>query len=61
VAFADDLLIMVRAESVAEAENVTNVELNKISEWARDNYLRFNEGKSKVMLLTRRKIKDKKK
>ena len=61
MAFADDLLIMVRAESVAEAENVTNVELNKISEWARDNYLRFNEGKSKVMLLTRRKIKDKKK
>jgi len=60
VAFADDLLIMLRAESVGEAENIAKVELNKITKWARDNKLRFNEGKSKVMLLTRRKRKDKK-
>jgi hypothetical protein len=37
VAFADDLLIMTRAESVGEAENMVNVELNKITKWARDN------------------------
>ena len=60
VAFADDLLIFVRADSVGEAENIANVELNKITKWARDNKLRFNDRKSKVMLLTRRKRKEKK-
>jgi len=34
--------------------------LNKITKWARDDKLRFNEGKSKVMLLTRRKRKEQK-
>jgi len=58
VAFAEDLLVMVIADSVGEAENVANVELNKITKWARDNKLRFNERKSKVMLLIRRKIKE---
>ena len=36
------------------------MELNKITKWARDDKLRFNEGKSKVMLLTRRKRKEQK-
>ena len=58
VAFADYLLIMIRAESVGKAKNIANVELNKITKWARDIKLRFNEGKSKVMLLSRRKRKE---
>jgi len=58
VAFADDLLIMVRADSVGEAENRANVELNKITKWARDNKLISNERISKVMLLRRRKRKE---
>jgi len=41
VTFADDLLIMVRAESVGEAENIANVELNKITKWARENKLKI--------------------
>jgi len=45
---------------VGEAENIANVELNKITKWARDNKLRFNERKSKVMLLTGRKRKEQK-
>jgi hypothetical protein len=45
VAFADYLPIMIIADSVGEAENIANVELNKISKWASDNKLRFNEGK----------------
>ena len=57
VAFADDLLIMVRAESVREAENITNVELNKISKWARENKLRFNEREIKDDAATGRKEK----
>jgi len=34
VAFADDLVIMIKAESTREAENIANVELSKISAWA---------------------------
>ena len=60
VAFADDLVVMIKAESVGEAENIANVEISKIAQWARGNKLRFNEGKSKVMLLTRRKRKEQK-
>ena len=35
IAFADDLLIAVRAKTVREAENYTNIEINKIMKWAR--------------------------
>ena len=49
-------LIMVRAELVGEAENLANLELNKITKWAIQNKLIFQEGKSRVVvLLTRRK------
>jgi hypothetical protein len=55
VAFADDLVIMIKAESIREAENIANVELSTISAWAVNNKIRFNEHKSKVMLITRGK------
>jgi hypothetical protein len=48
VAFADDLIIMIKAESIWEAENIANVELDKIAKWAKDNKMRFNFKKSKV-------------
>ena len=57
VVFADDL-IMIKAESIREAENIANVEMNKITAWAKENKIRFNEGRSKVMLMTRRKRKE---
>ena len=60
IAFADDLVIMTKAESILEAENIANAELCKISTWARGNKLQFNERKSQVMLLTRRKRKENK-
>jgi len=44
---------------VREAENISNIELSKISSWAKDNKIRFNEQKSKTMLLTRRKRREK--
>jgi hypothetical protein len=46
IAFADDLLIMIRAESIGEAENNANIEMDKIAKWARDNKINFNEEKS---------------
>ena len=60
VEFVDDLAIMIKAKSIREAENIGNVELGKISEWAVNNKIRFNEHKSKVMLITRRKRKERK-
>jgi hypothetical protein len=43
---------------VSEVENIANIELKKVSMWAKDNKVRFNDQKSKVMLMTRRKRKD---
>ena len=47
VAFVDDLIIMIKAESIREAEIISNVEMNKITAWAKENSIRFNEGKLK--------------
>jgi len=58
VAFANDLVIKIKSDSIREAENFANVELSKISAWAKDKKIRFNEQKSKVMLMTRRKRKE---
>ena len=60
VAFADDLLLMIRADSIREAENIANVEMDKIATCAENNKTKFNEEKSKVMLMTRRKRKEQK-
>jgi len=57
IAFTDDLIVLTKGESVVEAENDMNIELMKITEWAQNNKLKFNENKSKVMLITRRKRK----
>ena len=60
MAFADDLILMIRADSIREAENIANVEMDKIATWAENSKTRFNEEKSKVMLKTRRKRKEQK-
>jgi hypothetical protein len=58
IAFADDLIIVTRGKTVREVENIANIEMSKISSWAKDNKIRFNEQKSKAMLLTRRKRRE---
>jgi len=58
IAFADDLLIAVRAENVQEAENFANIEINKITKWAKENKITLNEQKSKLMPATRRKRRE---
>ena len=60
IAFADDLILATRGRTVIEAENMANIELTKISAWARDNKIHFNEQKSKTMLMSRRKRKERK-
>ena len=37
IAFADDLILMTRGNTVREAENIANVEMAKISKWAKAN------------------------
>jgi len=60
IAFADDLLIAVNVESIREAENITNIGMNKILNWAKNNKFNFNEQKSKAMFISRRKRKENK-
>ena len=60
VAFADDLIMATRVGSVKAVKNYVNVELNKLNEWTK-NKTRFNDKKSKVMLVSRRKRKENKK
>jgi len=38
---------MIKAETEGEAENISNVEIDKISTWANEDKLRINEEKSK--------------
>ena len=58
VVYADDLLIATRGDSVRVVENYAKVELSKIEGWSRRNKIKFNDKKSKVMLVTRRKQKE---
>ena len=58
VAYAGDLLITTRGDSVRAVENYANVELSKIDGWSRKNKIKFNDKKSKVMLVTRRKQRE---
>ena len=60
IAFADDLILATRGKTVIDAENITNIELTKISAWEIANKIHFNEQKSKTMLLSRRKRKERK-
>jgi len=60
VAFADDLIMATRGESVRAVKNYVNVELSKINVWAKNKKTRFNNKNSKVMIVSRRKRKENK-
>jgi hypothetical protein len=60
IAFADDLILVTRGKTVVEAENYTNIELTKITAWARDCKIEFNDDKSTAMLVSRRKRNERK-
>jgi hypothetical protein len=60
VAFADDLIMATKGTTVRAVENYVNVELSKINEWSKNNMTRFNDKKSKLMLVSRRKRKENK-
>jgi hypothetical protein len=58
IAFADDLELLTRGKLVSEHEDTANAELTKISKWVKENKVRFNDKNSKLMLMTRRKRKE---
>jgi hypothetical protein len=58
VAFGDDLMLVIRGETVSEAENFSNLEMSKITARSKRNKVGFNEEKSKVTLIWRRKRKE---
>jgi hypothetical protein len=58
VAFEVDLILAIRAYSTRAVENYVNGELSKITAWSKTNKSKFNEEKSKVMLISRRKMKE---
>jgi len=60
IAFVGDIFLLTRAKTVRDIENIANIELSKISAWAKDNKTRFKDQKSKVMLMTRRKKRERK-
>ena len=57
VAYADDLIMATRGDSIRAVENYTNVERSKINGWAKTNKIKFDDSKSKVMLVSRGKRK----
>jgi len=58
IAFADDLAIMSQGKTPTEAEAYANSDLARIAKWAKENKLRFNETKSKAMMITRHRSND---
>jgi len=58
VAFADDLILVIRCKRVSEAENVTHLKMSKITACAKSNKIDFNEEKSKTIFIPRRKRKE---
>jgi len=58
VVFADDLIMAIRGDSVRAVENYSNAELSKITLGSKNNRIIFNETKSKVMLVSRRKWRE---
>jgi hypothetical protein len=37
IAFADDLILVIRGETVSKAENFSNLEMRKITAWLKKN------------------------
>jgi hypothetical protein len=51
----------VKAESIRETEYITNIEMNKILIWVKNNKIYSNEQKSNAMVISRRKRRENKK
>jgi hypothetical protein len=59
IAYAVDLLNLVKGKTQFAVENYANMEIQKVAEWARSNKMSFNDRKSKAIIITRQKPKNK--
>ena len=60
IAFADDLIVLTRGACKIETENYVNQDLKKIERWATENKIEFNDKKSKVLFISRKRNEDRK-
>jgi hypothetical protein len=51
-------MILVKGASQLEVENYANIETQKVAKWARNNKMIFNDQKSKVIIITKKKPKN---
>jgi len=58
IAFADDLIVLTRGTCKMETENYANQDLKKTERWAADNKIEFNDKKSKVLFISRKRNDD---
>lgn len=56
--FADDALLYVCADSLSEAVNKVNLDMNRLDEWLNVNNLKLNGDKTFFMLLGQRNVQD---
>jgi hypothetical protein len=55
IAFADDLIVLIRETNETETENYANQDLKKIERWATDNKIAFNDKISEVLYISRKR------
>ena len=58
ITFADDLIILTYGKTISEAEAHANSDLAKIEKWTWTNEMKFNDSKSKAMLIARKRRLD---
>ena len=58
IAYGDDLMILVKGSNQVEVENYANIEIQNVVNWSRNNKMCFNDQKSKVMIITKKKPKN---
>jgi len=51
-------MILVKGSNQVEVENYANIETEKIANWARNTKMSFNDQKSKVMIITKKRPKN---
>ena len=55
IAFADDIAMLTYGKTLSEAEAYANSDLAVTEKWAQENKMKFNEAKSKVLLISSRR------
>jgi hypothetical protein len=58
MAFADDLIVVTSGINKIEAENYVNQDLKRTERWAPDNKIEFNDKKSEVLFISRKRSDD---